>query len=903
MTTGYTTVSIDIKRVIGTGEAGTVKFYSFTPITLTNGDVIPPNPLGVSVTLSSTGVGSIELAPTDNPNGLGYGARYVVKYTGLADTTERMLGSILVTTSTSALDLATLLSAAVVAPSPVSPTGDTTFYTAATIAIMQAMTGLQNGDRVFVDDQAIYRAQVPPTTTAVGRVAVTSTDGLTRFILDEQGAVYRDKVNVKAYGAVGDGVTDDTSAVQLAITSAGTGGVVVFPAGTYLITSGLTTPDYVELQGEGFYLGAGASPAVQLSFTVTGATVGITAGVNITIRNLLLRGPGSGVGTCTGVAVGTAGNSIIRMINAQLYGWAKGVNLTTSYYSQFTGCEWSGCAIGVVVTSAYNLNFYGPKFVNCPTAIDLDSAAKPVNIFGGSIENYTSAGALKDYPGSQWNLSGVYFETNSANAIGIALGAGTTFTMMGCFISLAEVDRFVNMSGLTNLTLVSMGNRFGVSSSSTTPTAYFMPSGGDIKIANDDWSDVAVTATYATGDYHTGGMPSNWDVQSPDDATTQWDTGVHLHGRALAMAKRTAAPATPITSAIYVADNSSWDPLLQAGTSPYFVYYDGTGYRMIGSPGIQATTAPASGTWRQGDVVWNSAPATADAIGFRCTAAGTPGTWETLQFVDLVNAQTIAGAKSFTAAGKIGGSAISTAWWAYRDATAGASTNLVEMRVGNLNSLQGAMALRYTNAAATGSPSCGLYFFPRNNADSSDFTGGTMILTKTAAADTITFSLTGSNGARVHMTAAGNLALCNGTTASARVHFPAGTTAANTAAYKLTAGSLLTTPEAWAGEQDGTYAYQTFADGVRRRWVTSLVGSATYDPPNLLALGTTTTTVTVTGAALGDYATCSFSLSSAGVMMTAYVSAANTVTVVLFNPTAGAIDLASGTLRCMVVPQ
>jgi hypothetical protein len=40
----------------------------------------------------------------------------------------------------------------------------------------------------------------------------------------------------------------------------------------------------------------------------------------------------------------------------------------------------------------------------------------------------------------------------------------------------------------------------------------------------------------------------------------------------------------------------------------------------------------------------------------------------------------------------------------------------------------------------------------------------------------------------------------------------------------------------------------------------------------------------------------SFSLSLGGLMMTAYASAANTATVVLFNPTAGAIDLASGTL-------
>ena len=70
-----------------------------------------------------------------------------------------------------------------------------------------------------------------------------------------------------------------------------------------------------------------------------------------------------------------------------------------------------------------------------------------------------------------------------------------------------------------------------------------------------------------------------------------------------------------------------------------------------------------------------------------------------------------------------------------------------------------------------------------------------------------------------------------------------------------------------------------------------------YDPPNLIALATTTTTIAVTGAALGMAAEASFSLDLAGLVMAAYVDSANSVTVVLFNPTAGAIDLASGTLK------
>jgi hypothetical protein len=73
--------------------------------------------------------------------------------------------------------------------------------------------------------------------------------------------------------------------------------------------------------------------------------------------------------------------------------------------------------------------------------------------------------------------------------------------------------------------------------------------------------------------------------------------------------------------------------------------------------------------------------------------------------------------------------------------------------------------------------------------------------------------------------------------------------------------------------------------------------SATYDPGSIASMGVATTTVTATGAVLGDIAQCSFSLALGGLMASAEVSAADTVTVTLFNPTGGAINLGSGTLR------
>lgn len=82
-----------------------------------------------------------------------------------------------------------------------------------------------------------------------------------------------------------------------------------------------------------------------------------------------------------------------------------------------------------------------------------------------------------------------------------------------------------------------------------------------------------------------------------------------------------------------------------------------------------------------------------------------------------------------------------------------------------------------------------------------------------------------------------------------------------------------------------------------------LGGSGTYDPPSLTDGSEASTTVTVTGAVLGDFALASFSLSTQGIKLAAEVTAANTVTVNFNNKTGGTLDLASGTLRARVWKQ
>lgn len=82
-----------------------------------------------------------------------------------------------------------------------------------------------------------------------------------------------------------------------------------------------------------------------------------------------------------------------------------------------------------------------------------------------------------------------------------------------------------------------------------------------------------------------------------------------------------------------------------------------------------------------------------------------------------------------------------------------------------------------------------------------------------------------------------------------------------------------------------------------------LTGSATYNPPSLADGVGATTTVSVIGAKMGDYAVASFDLDLQGITVTAYVSAADTVSVRFQNESGGTLDLASGTLRVKVFKQ
>lgn len=123
-------------------------------------------------------------------------------------------------------------------------------------------------------------------------------------------------VDVKTYGAVGDGVTDDTAAIESAINSlSSTGGTVYFPSGTYRCASSLDiSHSNITLQGNGWtsiiFHGNGVNnDVIRIASSKT----------NVTIRDLAVDGNKANQTTFS-VGIKTQGsNDGLKIINVYVH--------------------------------------------------------------------------------------------------------------------------------------------------------------------------------------------------------------------------------------------------------------------------------------------------------------------------------------------------------------------------------------------------------------------------------------------------------------------------------------------------------------------------------------------------------------------------------------------------------
>lgn len=144
----------------------------------------------------------------------------------------------------------------------------------------------------------------------------------TGLFLDKGNEVFNVKHLDFGGGAKGDGVTDDTLAIQSALDTAGAGSVVYFPVGTYKITSALT----VTTAGLTI-MGAGVKSILEQATSNTSA-LSVSAS-DVTVRNIKLVGPQFAASQTDERAITASGASSssyisgLRVENCELTTWGR----------------------------------------------------------------------------------------------------------------------------------------------------------------------------------------------------------------------------------------------------------------------------------------------------------------------------------------------------------------------------------------------------------------------------------------------------------------------------------------------------------------------------------------------------------------------------------------------------
>jgi parallel beta-helix repeat protein len=294
----------------------------------------------------------------------------------------------------------------------------------------------------------VYRTAVGVSPTTTGKIANVTTNSYvdagaagdssnppienltgsaTAFIRDSGGQVF----DAKAYGAKGDGVTNDAPAIAAAIAAAPAGGRVALTQGSYYIATGITVSKPLTIQGAGRDYGG---TTIKVGPGISGIT--ISSNVNsVTIENLRIE--------CytQSRSAGTAGIKAIASDLAHSIGYLHVRNVELVWFE--TGIDDRFCQMGIFenVRSAFNkYGLYQKRSVN-------------MILQGGDYSNNTTWGVFLDGDsGFVGQSAGTRFSDTNVTNNGSASGGNVNiqyndqFSLKGVMLDVPASGSTVNAS-------------------------------------------------------------------------------------------------------------------------------------------------------------------------------------------------------------------------------------------------------------------------------------------------------------------------------------------------------------------------------------------------------------------------------------------------------------------------
>jgi len=404
-------------------------------------------------------------------------------------------------------------------------------------------------------------------------------------------AVPENLFNVKAYGAIGDGTTDDSASIIATIAAAGGGDEIVFPAGTYLISESIVISKGITLRGLGRVQIIGDFAGIFFDFDGSlSATelVGWQSGTTATRTPFSLYDIDFQMATASFAT--ESGSTAIRIRN--------------SYYGTFRPGKIQGFGKGIELAgTGSKSSFYNTIYLrliwNCKYGIYVNTTTgnyvRANKVIGGHI---------------QWTTG--FWDTESPYGIylkGVATGNPASFSFLGVGIESPATSNYQFMYlERTGSNLFEMGHLEG--GATNNPKITF----GDTNVIDNifilPYSLLKETEISGTSYAQNRWISKSLNVEnSHPTSTNEWNKTVAMSGY--------------LKRILRYLDYSNNDTIFGLDATSHATA--NVAIMLAGRKISFGSSAPSAGGWGQGSVIFNTGAAAGGSPGWVCTESGTFG--------------------------------------------------------------------------------------------------------------------------------------------------------------------------------------------------------------------------------------------------------------------------------------